>query len=92
MTSNLSYTVHESPVGPLLLTARDRTLTGLYFRRHRHVPDQATLGVLDPGAFTNAIEQLDTYFAGTRTSFDLPYALVGTPFQTRVWDPDPPSW
>ncbi len=30
--------------------------------------------------------QLEEYFGGERTSFDLPLALRGTPFQQRVWD------
>jgi methylated-DNA-[protein]-cysteine S-methyltransferase len=29
--------------------------------------------------------QLDEYFAGRRTHFDLPLSLTGTPFQRRVW-------
>ena len=29
--------------------------------------------------------QLDEYFAGKRTAFDLPLALRGTPFQMKVW-------
>ena len=30
--------------------------------------------------------QLDEYFAGTRTRFDLPLRLHGTPFQVEVWE------
>ena len=29
--------------------------------------------------------QLEEYFAGTRTTFDFPYRLEGTPFQLQVW-------
>ena len=29
--------------------------------------------------------QLDEYFAGTRTEFDLPLDLQGTPFQLAAW-------
>jgi len=32
-----------------------------------------------------AAEQLREYFAGERTSFDLPLALDGTPFQQEAW-------
>ena len=31
-------------------------------------------------------EQLDAYFAGELSEFDLPLAPHGTPFQRRVWD------
>lgn len=30
--------------------------------------------------------QLNEYFAGQRTSFDVPLLMVGTDFQKRVWD------
>lgn len=33
-----------------------------------------------------AIKQLDEYFAGERTSFDIAYDLKGTSFQTGVWE------
>lgn len=32
------------------------------------------------------IEQLDEYFAGSRSAFDLPMLIVGTEFQRKVWD------
>lgn len=34
---------------------------------------------------TTAMEQLDEYFAGTRTSFTIPILTSGTPFQMRIW-------
>jgi methylated-DNA-[protein]-cysteine S-methyltransferase len=40
----------------------------------------------DDSAFTEACGQLDEYFAGERTEFDLPLNPAGTPFQRRVWD------
>ncbi len=33
-----------------------------------------------------AIRQLNEYFTGTRTQFDLPVLLVGTDFQKTVWE------
>ncbi|MFE2755231.1 methylated-DNA--[protein]-cysteine S-methyltransferase [Actinosynnema sp. NPDC059335] len=30
--------------------------------------------------------QLEEYFAGKRTAFDLPLSMAGTPFQRTVWD------
>jgi methylated-DNA-[protein]-cysteine S-methyltransferase len=38
-----------------------------------------------PGAFADASEQLSEYFAGERTSFDVPLVLNGAPFQERAW-------
>jgi methylated-DNA-[protein]-cysteine S-methyltransferase len=39
----------------------------------------------DPVAGAEAARQLREYFAGDRTTFDLPLAPVGTPFQAQVW-------
>jgi methylated-DNA-[protein]-cysteine S-methyltransferase len=33
-----------------------------------------------------AISQLEDYFAGSRTIFDIPLQMVGTPFQKKVWN------
>jgi methylated-DNA-[protein]-cysteine S-methyltransferase len=35
--------------------------------------------------FSEAIAQLEEYFAGERRDFSLPLPLEGTPFQTTVW-------
>ncbi|MEV1002852.1 methylated-DNA--[protein]-cysteine S-methyltransferase [Nonomuraea sp. NPDC050202] len=39
----------------------------------------------EPVAFAEAERQLGEYFAGERTSFDLPLGPRGTAFQERVW-------
>ena len=82
-----SYTVVESPVGPLTLVAEDGRLVGLYMHDQRHRPEAPTFGQRDDTAepFEAAREQLAEYFAGERTTFDLPLAPHGTPFQRSVW-------
>lgn len=80
-----AYTVVDSPVGPLTLVAVNGTLAGLYMNDQRHRPDGSTFGAPDAELFTDAARQLDEYFAGERTEFDLPLALSGTEFQQRVW-------
>jgi methylated-DNA-[protein]-cysteine S-methyltransferase len=37
------------------------------------------------GLIEEAEGQLEEYFQGKRTRFDLPFRLQGTPFQQRVW-------
>jgi methylated-DNA-[protein]-cysteine S-methyltransferase len=81
----LVHTVQDSPVGPLTLVALDGKLSGLYMNLQRHRPPEATFGEPDPTPFTEVIRQLDEYFGGQRTEFDLPMNLVGTPFQRTVW-------
>ena len=77
-----STLIIDSPIGRLLLTARDGALTSLWMEPFEQ-PAQA--GRRDP-VLTAARRQLDAYFAGTLTEFDLPLAPAGTPFQTGVWD------
>ncbi|MGH3719505.1 MAG: methylated-DNA--[protein]-cysteine S-methyltransferase [Pseudonocardiaceae bacterium] len=79
------HTVVSSPVGTLTLVAAGGTLTGLYLDRQRHRPPAETFGAPDPTPFTEVIRQLEEYFAGHRTEFDLPTTLAGTPFQRTVW-------
>ena len=82
----------DSPLGPLLVAANDAGLTALYFETRRHPPATADwVPVSDadtPAARTIAAAhaQLAEYFAGTRTTFTLPLAAAGTPFQRQVWD------
>lgn len=89
----LRYQRHDSPIGPLLIAASDRGLRAIYMSRQRHVPDEPEQDWLpvsrdDTAQFRllgRAREQLDEYFAGTRSRFDLPLDLLGTDFQRRVW-------
>lgn len=91
MTSTHASTTHatiDSPVGPLRLVTDGEHLTGVFFAEHRHAP--ADLGVEvalvgAPEVLRDTASQLDQYFAGGRTGFDLPLAARGTDFQHRVW-------
>jgi methylated-DNA-[protein]-cysteine S-methyltransferase len=90
--STVECTTVESPVGPLVLAARDDRLVGL---RLPHVGDDgrtsaAPLDGWQPvgapaGVLAAATEQLAGYFTGELTAFDLPLQLEGTSFQQRVW-------
>jgi methylated-DNA-[protein]-cysteine S-methyltransferase len=77
------YATMPSPVGELLLTASTDGLTGVFFPGEGRTP--APDWQRDPQQFAAAIEQLDEYFAGTRTEFSLALAAPGTPFQQLVW-------
>ncbi|NOZ78657.1 MAG: methylated-DNA--[protein]-cysteine S-methyltransferase [Acidobacteria bacterium] len=41
--------------------------------------------VRDPGRCAHVTDQLEAYFAGRRRRFELEVALMGTPFQLRIW-------
>jgi methylated-DNA-[protein]-cysteine S-methyltransferase len=81
------YTEVASPLGTLLLTAEKGQLTGVHFPGQKHdrplQPDWERAD--DEPALAQARMQLAEYFAGRRTSFDLPLAPSGTPFQQAVW-------
>lgn len=89
----LHYRRVDSPIGPLLLAASHDGLAALYMQAHRHVPDSPEAGwkpvVPQDGRaweiLADADEQLAGYFAGARTTFDLPLDVEGTPFQKTVW-------
>ncbi len=78
---------HESPLGPILLAATQHGLAGLWFEEgQRHMPDRSSWPH-DPKhpVLERTREQLDQYFAGSRTTFDLPLDLQsGTEFQQSV--------
>jgi methylated-DNA-[protein]-cysteine S-methyltransferase len=74
-----------SPVGDLVLTAGCTALTGLHFddpdEPHRwHDGLEHDAPWFDP-----VVAQLEQYFAGERTSFDVALAPSGSEFQREVW-------
>jgi methylated-DNA-[protein]-cysteine S-methyltransferase len=79
------HTFIDSPVGTLTLMATEGGLGGLFMTDQRRCPPTEQLGKRDPRPFPAVIDQLGAYFAGELTTFDLPLAAVGTPFQRSVW-------
>lgn len=83
-------TIHNSPVGNLLLTANGEALTGLYFygkdgsyitrKKTNHTEKN------DFPIFQEVKNQLEEYFAGKRKQFDLTLKFHGTDFQQKVWN------
>ncbi|WP_328718398.1 methylated-DNA--[protein]-cysteine S-methyltransferase [Streptomyces sp. NBC_00247] len=81
-----THTLLDSPYGELTLVATDGVLSALYMTEHRHQPPRGTFGEeVVAGSFGESVRQLGEYFEGTRTEFDLPLHLEGTPFQRTVW-------
>lgn len=81
----LRYRTIDSPLGPLTLAGSGSTLMHLRMDEQSHEPDRSGWQPADEGAFSDVVEQLDAYFAGTLTDFDVPLELGGTEFQRRVW-------
>ena len=76
--NHMHETTYHSPIGPLRLCADDDALVALTCGEASRDDDTPVL------AATRA--QLDEYFAGTRTAFDLPLRLEGSAWEKRVWD------
>lgn len=75
-----------SPLGRLELTSDGEQILSLSIERAGHLPLDGAPEVHSP-VLLEAAHQLDEYFAGTRTSFDLPVRLTGgTAFQQAVWN------
>ncbi|MGV1007255.1 MAG: methylated-DNA--[protein]-cysteine S-methyltransferase [Dermatophilaceae bacterium] len=94
-STDVSYAVHQTPVGPVLLACTDAAALVV----SRYVADDAAEdAVLErigtavsprilrrPGALDAARRQLDEFLAGRRRDFDLPLDLrLTSAFQSRV--------
>jgi methylated-DNA-[protein]-cysteine S-methyltransferase len=77
----MTHAVIPSPIGPLTSVREDGVLVGLWMGP----TDADDLGPRDDAAFADLRTQLDEYFAGTRTSFDLAMRASGNPLQLAVW-------
>ncbi|HET8673704.1 MAG TPA: methylated-DNA--[protein]-cysteine S-methyltransferase [Thermoleophilaceae bacterium] len=76
------YTQMASPIGELLLFGDEHSLRGLYMDARPR--DDGWRSATAP--FQQAREQLEQYFAGERSEFDIPLDLRGSGFQRSVWD------
>lgn len=85
----------KTPVGELILGSLENRLclADWKYRKMRSVIDgriQANFNqIMEEGespVLQNAEMQLQEYFNGTRTKFDLPLLFAGTEFQKQVWE------
>jgi methylated-DNA-[protein]-cysteine S-methyltransferase len=82
---NTYYSIVPSPVGELRLEGDGACLSGLFLAGQRYEPPLTPDQQRDDTRFAAMAEQLAAYFAGRLTSFELPLAPRGTPFQQQVW-------
>jgi len=90
MSVQTFFTVLPSPIGELLVVGADDpsaqfAITGVYMTGQRYEPLLRPEWVRDANRFADATKQLDAYFRGDLTEFDLPLAASGTQFQRAVW-------
>lgn len=81
------YKVVNSPVGKLKLVAKEPALVAILWENDK--PDRVRLGemveVEHSPILDETARQLDEYFAGKRTRFELDLDFAGTEFQKKVW-------
>lgn len=85
MDTRVRFTRMDSPLGPLLLAGSDERLLAVSFPTGHGARRPKPEWVEDRSAFAGTIRQIETFFAGELTRFDLPLAPQGDGFQTRVW-------
>lgn len=79
------YTYYKSQLGILLLININTSLSGIYFTHQKNTPFIQTDWYKSDQHFTNIKTQLDEYFMGKRTYFDLTYKIQGSEFQKSIW-------
>jgi methylated-DNA-[protein]-cysteine S-methyltransferase len=80
------WTVIDSPIGELRLVENAGAISAIDFHPFGYA-DGRPRGDRDDDhpLLVECARQLGEYFAGERTTFDLPLAPVGTVFQQKVW-------
>jgi methylated-DNA-[protein]-cysteine S-methyltransferase len=74
-------TYYLSPLGDLLIQSNGHGISVVSFLDE--APAQRNYS--NDSLLQNTVQQLDEYFKGTRTVFNLTLAPEGTPFQQSVW-------
>jgi methylated-DNA-[protein]-cysteine S-methyltransferase len=84
---SIVQTRYASPLGAMIVAATARGLAGLWFEGQKHMPDHSAWPEQPAHpVLRRAVAQLDEYFSGARTGFELPLDLQGgTAFQRSVW-------
>ena len=80
---------YQSPVGILEIQSTGDTVSAVLFTNSwkgtKLIEDELNFTIPESPAIKACIEQLDEYFAGTRTEFSLTTLQSGTEFQQTVW-------
>ena len=79
------YRQLSSPLGKLLLTSDGQALTGLFMTRlaEDSAPEMSARWRQDDAPFRDVCEQLEAYFEGEATSFDIAMDPAGTPLPAQ---------
>lgn len=80
----MNYHRLKTPIGDLRMLSNGAALVAIEWPG-QHTDSSGENDTLDD-VLRQAVEQLQAYFDGRRTHFELPLDPQGTPFQHSVWD------
>jgi methylated-DNA-[protein]-cysteine S-methyltransferase len=82
------FTLTPSPIDDLLLLSDGEAVTGIFTGNHQRGPSVLSEWIRDDsiGVLKETRRQLEAYFSGDLQAFQLPLSMVGTPFQSMVWE------
>lgn len=83
----MQYTwIEKTPVGRILVAADEDGVKYVQFREDDSAAELIQEDwVRDDKALKSVVQQLQAYFAGKLSQFDVPLAPEGTAFQKKVW-------
>ena len=76
----------QSPIGLLMISEENGVLTGLSLKKESAGNSLLQKYIQHSDLLYEAYRQLNEYFAGKQTRFDLPLHCNGTAFQKKVWN------
>ncbi|MDO6674323.1 methylated-DNA--[protein]-cysteine S-methyltransferase [Tenacibaculum sp. 1_MG-2023] len=79
--SNLQTTYYKTPIGIAKIEGDENGIQSISV-----IDDDIETPTKVPTCLQECVTQVDEYFAGTRTAFDLKLNPKGTVFQQSVWD------
>ncbi|MGB0843718.1 MAG: methylated-DNA--[protein]-cysteine S-methyltransferase [Alphaproteobacteria bacterium] len=79
------YDFIQSPLGDILVAGDGKDLHHLNFPTAKDFYEPKDGWVKKPDEFNDVRHQLDEYFGGKRSTFDLNLSFHGTPFRQSVW-------
>ncbi len=80
------FDAFDTKIGVLTVAADAVGIRHILFPNNKYDVLDRDIWKRDAEALRGPREQLLEYFAGERTTFDLPLAPTGTPFQRAVWN------
>lgn len=82
MTAEVFTARLSTPLGVVTVSATESAVVSVEFAGRGGTP---LVGETPTGVLADAVRQLDEYFGGLRTEFDLPIDVAGTDFQRAAW-------